>query len=136
MLAGAKAASASPCERGFRLPRSARLRRRAEFQKVYERGFRAGGRHMVVFALSRDEPEFAGPRLGVTASRRVGHAVERARCKRRLRELFRLHIRVCGGLDVDIVINARRGLGAAPWSELEREYRRAVKRLRDQLSSH
>ena len=135
MLAGAKAASASPCERRFRLPRSARLRRRAEFQRVYEKGIRAGGRYLVVFALPRDESDTVGHRLGVTASRRVGHAVERTRCKRRLRELFRTHVRAYDGLDVDIVINARRGLAGAPWSELEREYRNAVTRLRDRLSS-
>ncbi len=90
---------------------------------------------MVVFALPRDEADAVGPRLGVTASKRVGNAVERNRCKRRLRELFRTHVHACGGLDVDVVINARRGLAAAPWPELEREYRHVVRQLRDRLSS-
>lgn len=135
MLAGEKAASASPCERGFRVSRNARLRCRAEFQRVYKHGIRAGGRYLVVFALPRDEADAVGLRLGVTASKRVGNAVERNRCKRRLRELFRTRTGSCGGLDVDVVINARRGLAVAPWPELEREYRHAVTQLRDRLSS-
>ena len=135
MLAGAKAASASPCDRRLRLQRTARLRRRAEYQRVYDKGIRAGGRFLVVFALRRDAIDAAGPRLGVTASRRVGHAVHRNRSKRRIRELFRTNIGALCGCDVDIVVNARRGLAVAPWSELENDYRCTVKRLRDRLGS-
>ena len=133
MLGVGRAASACPCERRLRLPRSERLRRRGEFQRAYERGIRASGRFMVVFAWARPEGGPIGRRLGVTASRRIGNAVIRARAKRRLRELARLDPGGLGGRDVDLVINARRGCADAPWDELQRDYRRCVERLRERL---
>ncbi len=48
------------------------------------------GRHVVVFLMRAENDE---GRFGVTASRRVGGAVVRSRCKRRLRELYRFHRR-------------------------------------------
>ena len=135
MLAGARAASASRCEQRLRLPRSVRLRRRAEFQRVYEQGFRAGGRFIVVFVRQREGGVSSGVRFGVAASRRVGNAVVRNRCKRRLRELFRTDASVFEGCRVDVVINARHGCGDARWSELQREYRRCVSKLMERLAS-
>ena len=134
MLAGGKVASASPCERRLRLPRSERLRRRVEFQRAYEHGIRASGRFMVVFAWTRAEGGLVGRRLGVTASRRIGNAVVRARAKRRLRELYRLDPHGFAGRDVDVVINARRGCADAPWDELQRDYHRCVERLTERLA--
>ena len=84
---------------------------------------------MVVFALPREGGASAGWRLGVTASRKVGGAVVRTRCKRRLRELFRNHPTRHGGRPVDMVINARRGCAAAPWDELQRDFERCVRSL-------
>ena len=134
MPVGARAASVSPCERRLRLPRSARLRRRDEFQRVYSQGIRAAGRYLVVFALERDRSRPGGlVRVGVTASRRVGNAVVRARAKRRMRELFRTEGRMLSGRDVDMVINARRGCAAVPWPDLVREYRRLVTNLTERL---
>ena len=134
MLGGGKGASASPCERRLRLPRSERLDRRIEFQRAYEHGIRASGRYMVVFVWSRAGGGPVGRRLGVTASRRIGNAVVRARTKRRLRELFRTDERGFVGRDVDVVINARRGCADAPWDELQRDYRRCVERLTERLA--
>jgi len=90
---------------------------------------------MVVFALERDESDVEGVRLGVTASRRVGNAVVRARCKRRMRELFRTEDRPFAGHDVDVVLNARRGCAAVPWPALVHEYRRHVMNLTDRLAA-
>jgi ribonuclease P protein component len=134
MLAGGKGASASPCERRLRLPRRERLRRRIEFQRAYEHGIRASGRYMVVFVWTRAAGGAVGRRLGVTASRRIGNAVVRARAKRRLRELVRTDERGFVGRDVDLVINARRGCADAPWDELQRDYRRCVERLTERLA--
>lgn len=135
MLAGARAASVSRCERRLRLQRSCRLRRRVEFQRVYEQGIRAGGRYMVVFVRPRDDGGPGATRIGVTASRRVGNAVVRSRCKRRLRELYRIDAPIFDGRRVDVVINARHGCAAAPWSEVQREYRRCVATLIKRLAN-
>lgn len=123
-----------PREDGYRLPRSARLRRRAEYRKVYEVGARAAGRYMVVFALRRDG--YGSPsRVGVTASRRVGGAVVRTRCKRRMRELFRLHPGELPAAPIDLVVNARRGCAEAGWDELRQDYIRSLRILRERMDS-
>ena len=78
---------------------------------------------MVVFATRGPGP---GYRVGITASRRVGPAVVRNRCRRRVRELARLWL---GGrtAPVDLVVNVRRGLGEAPWSDLCLEFERCLR---------
>ena len=97
---------------------------------MYSAGARAAGRWLVVFGrpTTGDEPA----RLGVTASRRVGGAVVRNRCKRRIRELYRLHQPVvCDRLE--LVVNARPGCESAPWEQLVLEYERCVTRLQERL---
>jgi ribonuclease P protein component len=69
-------------------PRELRLRRRAEFRAVQERGRKVHTPHFLLFALDGAPGE---PRLGITASRKVGSAVVRNQLKRYLREVFRRH---------------------------------------------
>ena len=71
-------------------PRRRRLSRSAEFERVYRQGRSKGNRYLVLYAFPRagDDDEAAGPRLGVSVSRRVGGAVDRSRVKRVLREAF------------------------------------------------
>ncbi len=110
-----------------------RLRRSRDFQAVYRQGRRARGRWMVVF-VRRREDRSCGNRFGITASRKVGGAVRRSRCKRRLRELYRLY----GGLEnggMDMVVNAVQGLDRAPWAELVEDYLRCLRALALQLDS-
>jgi len=92
---------------------------------VYIHGVKATGRYLVLFLVRAVEDE---GRFGVTASRRVGKAVVRSRCKRRLRELYRLHHRDLGGRDFDVVVNARRGCATAPWDRLERDFQFCLRR--------
>jgi len=114
----------------LRLPRWRRLRQRGEFQRVYGAGVRVSGRWLVMFGQCGDDE---GPaRLGITASRRVGGAVTRNRCKRRIRELYRLGF-PAGRMPIDLVVNARAGCESVPWSQLVVEFGRCVKRLQEQL---
>ncbi len=130
--ASSQGAEAS-CRLTRRLPRERRLRRRQEFQLVYRDGERVGGRCFVIFGLRCNG---AGPgRLGLTASRKVGSAVVRSRCRRRLRELYRLLDDEFIATSVDVVVNARRGCADAPWSELRREFSRCMATLRLRLES-
>jgi len=107
--------------------RASRLRRRRDFQRVYRLGKRAHGRWLVLFALERGDGSREN-RFGVTASRKVGGAVQRSRCKRRLRELYRVY----GGvryLGIDLVATARKGLDRAPWEALVGEYLQCLKKV-------
>lgn len=63
----------------------------------------------------------AALRVGVVASRKVGPSVQRARARRRLREVFRRHRPELRGA-VDLVLVARASLVLAPWAELVAEF--------------
>ena len=125
--ADVKVASGLPSERRLDFPASARIKRRADYQKVYKHGVRVAGRHVVLFILQSRERE---GRFGVTASRRLGGAVVRSRAKRRLRELYRLHLRDQIECAHDIVANARRSSATAPWMELEEDFINCLQRGR------
>ena len=109
------------------LRRAQRLRHDRQFREAYAKSAPLRGRHMVLFL--RDAPD-SSARLGVVASRKVGNAVERARAKRRLRELFRLNRHLLpSGFRPDIVLVARRSILSAPWSRLVADYAALVSRL-------
>jgi ribonuclease P protein component len=69
--------------------RRRRLSRSGEFDRVYRDGSSNATRHLVLYAFPRkDEGDRSDIRLGVSASRKIGGAVERNRVKRVLREAF------------------------------------------------
>ncbi len=133
------APSRSQADRGLTdqgFPKAVRLRRRAEFQRVYRDGVRSAGRHVVVFAAASEGCGEDAARLGVTASKKIGNAVVRARSKRRIRELFRARRGELAGVAVDLVVNARRGCAGAPWVELSEDFQRCLSEVRARLASH
>lgn len=65
-----------------------RLSRSGDFDRVYREGSSHATRHLVLYSFPRREADSADLRLGVSASRKVGSAVERNRVKRALREAF------------------------------------------------
>ena len=113
----------TPARRAQRFGRDRRIRRRSDFQRVFDSGRRIQGRYLTVIALSNGS---STTRVGIVASRRLGDAVGRNRAKRRIRELFRRTLFEQPGLD--LVVIPRRELLHAPYAILESDFRAIVRR--------
>jgi len=111
-----------------RLAAPQRIRRRPEFERVYNTGAKVHGRFMTLFALANGS---GAPRFGVAATRKIGSAVERNRAKRRARELFRRRKQIGG---FDIVVVPRREMLDAPFADLEADYITLLDRCRTSRS--
>ena len=107
-----------------------RLTKRSEFLFVRQ-GVRAS-RGAVLVEARRRSPD--GPfRLGLTASKKVGGAVQRNRARRRLREAARQLLPELGLPGVDYVLVARQQTPDASWAALLDDVRSALIRLRADL---
>lgn len=98
------------------------VRKRAEFERIYQTGFKRHGRLMTLFTKARED---GVARLGIAATRKMGGAVERNRAKRVVREVFRHH-KPAGAIDV--VVIPRRELLDAPYERVEAEFRTLLMR--------
>lgn len=109
-----------------------RLTKRAQFLFV-RAGFRAS-RPTVMVEARRREP--GGPiGLGLTATKKIGGAVERNRARRRLREAARKLLPEMGVSGVDYVLVARQQTPSAPWPALLDDLGNALIRLRADLEA-
>jgi ribonuclease P protein component len=104
------------------LPRTERLRRRPDFEQVYQQGLKTPGRYMTLFLLKNGQPV---SRLGIAATRKIGNAVVRNRAKRLVRAIYRQHKPAPG---LDIVIIPRREFLSVEFASLEAEYQSILSR--------
>jgi len=100
-----------------RFPFRERLRRKRDFEQVYEQGAVLRGQHVVLFCLSAGVGE---RKVGFVASRKVGGAVSRNRARRRIREAYR-KLRTGLPAGAHLVFVARAGAADATWDELVAE---------------
>ena len=107
-----------------RFTKARRIRRRREFQRVFDLGPRTRGRYLTLLAAPNTEGK---ARLGIVASRKLGNAVLRNRAKRLIREVFR-HGITAAEQGVDVVVIPRRELFDAAYSSLESAFQVALGR--------
>lgn len=133
-----------------RFPRTARLLRHADFERVYKQGRRHFSASMTVFycpriasskavapstaALKASMSPAAGSRVGFTVGRALGGAVVRNRMKRRLREAVRLAGPLCAGVAADVVINPKKSLLKADFADVVNEVKRGFAVIEQKLS--
>ena len=108
----------------LKLLRVSRLRKRSLFRKVYEDGRFVANKMMAFhFLICQDKSR----RIGFSAGKRLGGAVMRNRCKRRLRECYRLH-QADFPVGVDMIVVARRFMVDAQWENVVAGFLDALRR--------
>lgn len=108
------------------------LQNSQQFRKVYEQGQNISTSLFSAFFLKVETGE---RRVGITVTRKIGNAVVRNRCKRRLREALR---KQAGELDhgpgFDLVINVRSAFIKAEFSSIEEALVKTFKRFTGSVS--
>ena len=102
------------------------LKQNYEFRRLYQKGASAVGGGMVLYCRKN---RLGHNRLGLTASVKLGGAVQRNRARRRLREVFRL-----AGPDLrqgyDIILVARSRAADGDYVRLTQAFYRACGELK------
>jgi ribonuclease P protein component len=96
--------------------------------EIQSGGVRVNGDCLVFIVLRR--PADRPLRLGITASRKIGGAVQRSRARRLIREAFRAVFAELPGAGLDIVVIVRRPLGERKLGALLEEWQRGLPRIR------
>jgi len=110
-----------------------RLKKRADFLAA-ARGLAVAKGAVVVQARDRNDGQ-AAVRLGFTATRRIGGAVDRNRARRRLREAARLTAPGLARAGCDYVFIARGCSVRRPWARLLDDVKSALIRLAADLEA-
>ena len=101
------------------------VKENGDFRRIYRRGRSAVSGGVVVYCLKNRK---GMSRLGVTVSKKLGHAVVRNRVRRRIRELYRLNRdKMRPGWDVIVVGRGRSAAG--PYQKMNEAYLDCLRRL-------
>jgi len=103
-----------------------RLKKRRDFVRVSSKGKRAGRPGMGVQALIGPG---ADSRVGFTVTKKIGNAVVRNRCKRRLREVVRILLGPVPPQGWDLVLLGRDATADRDFASLIGDLRGALKQL-------
>jgi len=118
----------SPDGTGQRLLARERLRLRADYLRCYRTGRRRHGSLAILYFVPN---QLGHPRLGITASRKVGKAVVRHRLKRRIKEIYR-RWKDRGQLPaLDLIIHLKPEAGGSDFPALRSELLRLLSGIRE-----
>ena len=107
------------------MKKTATIKENRTFQRIYKRGRSALTPFLVLYCRPNN---LGHNRLGLTASVKLGGAVQRNRARRRLREVYRLNSpRLRQGWDMILVARGR--TLTAPWGELNDTFLRLCRKL-------
>ena len=109
--------------RDERLRPAERLRRRADYLRCYRTGRRRHGSLAILYFIPN---QLGHPRIGITASRKVGKAVVRHRLKRRIKETYRRWKRRGSLPAMDLVVHLKPEAGAADFPSFRSELLRLL----------
>ena len=105
-----------------------RLRRRADYLRSYRTGRRRHGALAILYFVPN---QLGHPRIGITASRKVGKAVVRHRLKRRIKEIYRRWQDRDKLPALDLVIHLKPEAGRSDFQALRVELLRLFSGLRE-----
>jgi len=124
-----------------------RLRKHADYQRVYKASRKQFAKQMTYFFTLRGElgadgkplrvADPSAPRVGLTVGKVMGKAVDRNRIKRRLREAIRTHLPLLKA-PVDVILHPRRTVLTAEFVVIEREIAqifRAIQKAAEKLQA-
>jgi ribonuclease P protein component len=105
-----------------------RLRKHADYQRVYQASRKQFSKQMSYFVAARPAAsekdahltEHTTPRIGLTVGKVMGKAVDRNRIKRRMREAVRRNLHELT-LPVDVILHPRRSVIDLDFAVLSRE---------------
>jgi ribonuclease P protein component len=109
----------------FSFPKTRRLTRASEYERVKREGVARRGKLLTLSAAVIENSSVC--QVGFITSRRLGSAVVRNRVRRRLREIVRRHQHNLRQ-DVWIVLIAKRDAASASYRALEDEWLRLARR--------
>ncbi|MHC4266845.1 MAG: ribonuclease P protein component [Planctomycetota bacterium] len=112
-----------------RFTKKERLRKRREFQQVFENGKKYGNDQVKIYALLND---VSISRLGLVVGKKFGNAPRRNRFKRIFREAFRLNKRLLN-ISVDIIVIPRPGLKELTLRIIEDKFKKILTQINDDL---
>ncbi|HZF37263.1 MAG TPA: ribonuclease P protein component [Blastocatellia bacterium] len=106
------------------------LRNSQQFRRVYEQGHKIHTPFFSAFFLRNGAGE---RRYGITVTRKIGGAVVRNRCKRRLREIMRKH-ELCPSCPAyvsgfDLVFNVKSELAEANFDRIQESFARVMRKV-------